>query len=95
MNRTVTERKGWEEKKKKKKSEKEASGGEGRLKGHMKESLLACESTSAGWFCHGTASVSVCVHVGMFACMHRSAAAKQRLLYIKAGSWLCPELRSL
>lgn len=68
------------------------SRGEGSLKVHMKESLLAAVSTSPDWFCLGRASVPVCVRVCMFACMHRSAAAKQRLLYIKAGSWLCPEV---
>lgn len=39
------------------------------------------------WVC-----VCTCMHVCMSACMHHSAAAKQKLLYIKAGSWLCPEV---
>lgn len=63
----------------------------GRLKAHMKESLLAAVLTSPGWLCLGRVSVPVCVRVCMFACMHRSAAAKQRLLY-KAGPRLCPEV---
>ena len=73
-----------------KKMERAASRGEERLKFQMKESLMAAVSTSPDWLCLGRASASVCVCTS--ACMHRSAAAKQRLLYIKAGSWLCPEV---
>lgn len=52
-----------------------------RLEAQEKESLLAAALMSPGWFRLGRKSMPVCVRVRMFACTHRSAAAKQRLLY--------------
>lgn len=37
---------------------------------HMKESFLAAALTSSGWSCLGRASMSACVRICMFACMH-------------------------
>lgn len=55
-------------------SQKEVSGGDGRLRGNMKESLVASVSTSP---CHFCLAQRLCLSVCTYACLHACAALQQ------------------